>query len=428
VASKRPAFPHIGWDPTPGDVEDTRELAKKLGGLAGELGTALKELAQIEAGAWKGKTAIAFTEYIGKDVTPLIRKSHDSFGKASRALHRWADELHDFQDEAIRLEKSAGEKLEAKEKAEQKAEGEGSEELGKASGAVDEVTSQVHDLEERYKQAAGKISKELDKASDIAPDEPGFWDGLTKGVADAWEATGQWIKDHADMIKLIGDLLSDLTAVLGLLAIITLPFPPLAAIFGTAALIGSGLALAAHGLAKAAGADVSWMQIGLDAVGLMPGIGMFSKGVKVAGETADVARVAAAGKAAALGKGFQATDIGSSRILMAFGKSSQGLSGGLGKAGLVKIGGMSEHVYEVSHATSGLMSRMGGLASAGYHEGQWMGSKGLNMIPGVKIDPMGAGIAIDAGLKILPKIMPIHQHIGEALFPGDQFEKSASGG
>ncbi|MFD9492471.1 enoyl-CoA hydratase/isomerase family protein [Streptomyces sp. NPDC060005] len=403
-------------------------MAKKLGNLASELGTALKELEQIEAGAWKGKTAVAFSEYIGKDVTPLIRKSHDSFDKASHALHRWATELHDFQDEATRLEKAAGEKLEAKEKAEQKADGKGSEELGKASGAVDEVTNKVHDLESRYSLAAGKISKELDKAGDIAPDEPGFWDRLTKGVGDAWDATGQWIKDHADTIKLIGDLLSDLTAVLGLLAIVTLPFPPLAAIFGTAALIGSGLALAAHGLAKAAGADVSWMQLGMDAVGLMPGIGMFSKGIKVTGVTSHAAELAAATKVGALGKGFQATEIGSSRILMAFGRSSQGLTGGLGKAGLVKIGGMSDHVYEVSHATSGLMSRMGGLAAAGYHEGQWMGSKGLNMVPGVNINPMGAGIAIDAGLKILPKIVPIHQHIGQALFPGDQFEKAASGG
>ncbi|MER5880044.1 MULTISPECIES: enoyl-CoA hydratase/isomerase family protein [unclassified Streptomyces] len=428
MAGQRPAFPHIGWDPTPGDVEDTRELAKKLGNLASELGTALKELEQIEAGAWKGKTAVAFSEYIGKDVTPLIRKSHDSFDKASHALHRWATELHDFQDEATRLEKAAGEKLEAKEKAEQKADGKGSEELGKASGAVNEVTNKVHDLESRYSLAAGKISKELDKAGDIAPDEPGFWDRLTKGVGDAWDATGQWIKDHADTIKLIGDLLSDLTAVLGLLAIVTLPFPPLAAIFGTAALIGSGLALAAHGLAKAAGADVSWMQLGMDAVGLMPGIGMFSKGIKVTGLTSHAAELAAATKVGALGKGFQATEIGSSRILMAFGRSSQGLTGGLGKAGLVKIGGMSDHVYEVSHATSGLMSRMGGLAAAGYHEGQWMGSKGLNMVPGVNINPMGAGIAIDAGLKIFPKIVPIHQHIGQALFPGDQFEKAASGG
>ncbi|MFJ2832681.1 enoyl-CoA hydratase/isomerase family protein [Streptomyces sp. NPDC087263] len=422
MAGKRPAFPHIGWDPTPGDVEDTRELAKKLGGLATELGTALKELERIEAGAWKGQTAVAFTDYIGRDVTPLISKSHDSFNKASRALHQWANELHDFQDEANRLEQSAGEKLEAKEAAEQKAEGKGSEELGKASGAVDEVTGKVHDLEERYKQAAGRISKELDKAGDIAPDEPGFWDKLTKGVADAWDATGQWIKDHADMIKLIGDLLSDLTAILALLAIITLPFPPLAAIFGAAALITTGLALVAHGVAKAAGADVSWMQIGLDAVGLLPGIGAFSKGIKVVGKAPALA------KASALGNGFKATRLGDARMLMSFGEAATKVTGGLPLLpGKVVLGGTAKNVYEVAHATSGAMSRMGGIANQGYHAGQWLGSKGANLIPGVNINPLGAGIALDAGFKILPKIPSIHEHVGEALFPGDQFAKSASG-
>ncbi|MFJ5839886.1 enoyl-CoA hydratase/isomerase family protein [Streptomyces shenzhenensis] len=398
MTGKRPAFPRIGWDPTPGDVADTRELAKRLGGLASELGTAVRELERIECGAWKGKTAIAFTEYIGQDVTPLIRKSHESFDKASRALHRWAGELQDFQDEADRLEKLAGEKLSAQDKAKAEAGSEGSEELGEASSAVNEVINKVHDLEERYRLAAGKIGKELDKAADIAPDEPGFWEKLGKGIADAWDATGDWLKDHADLIKMVGDVLSDVTAVLGMLAIVTLPFPPLAAIFGTAALIGSGLALAAHGVAKAAGADVSWMHVGLDAVGLLPGIGLFSKGVKVIGAAK------ATTTAGRLGKGFTSTRIGSSRILMSFGKESSNLTGGLGRAGIVRLGGMSDDVYQVTHGTSGLMSRMGGLAVAGYHQGQFIGTKGANLIPGVNINPFGAGIALDAGLKIAPKI------------------------
>ncbi|MFD0307567.1 enoyl-CoA hydratase/isomerase family protein [Streptomyces sp. NPDC127119] len=404
MAGKRPAFPHIGWDPTPGDVDDTRDLAKKLGGLASDLSTTLRELERIEAGAWKGKTAVAFTEYVGQDVTPLISKSHDSFDKASRALHRWANELQDFQDEANRLEKSAGEKLEARETAQQKADaksdGKGSEELGKASGAVDEVTGKVHDLEDRYKRAAGAISKELDKAGDIAPDEPGFWDKLGQGISDSWDATGEWLKEHADLIKAIGDVLGDITAVLGMLAIVTLPFPPLAAIFGTAALIGAGLTLAAHSVAKASGADVSWAQLGLDAVGLLPGIGMFGKGIKVVGA------MKAGNVVGKLGAGFQSTKIvGNTRVLLSFGEDSVGIVGGLGKPGLVKIGGTSEHVYEVAHRSSGLMSRMGGVSVAGYHQGQLIGSKGANLIPGVKIDPFSVGaMAVDAGIKVAPKI------------------------
>ncbi|MEV5813955.1 enoyl-CoA hydratase/isomerase family protein [Streptomyces mutabilis] len=413
MAGKRPAFPHIGWDPTPGDVEDTREIAKKLGSLASELGTAVKELERIECGAWKGKTAIAFTEYVGEDVTPLIRKSYESFDKASRALHRWADDLEGFQGEANRLEKSAGEKLDARADAEAKADGKGSKELGEASSAVDGVIQKVHDLEERYKEAARAVSKELDKAADIAPDEPGFWDKLGKGIADAWDATGEWLKEHADLIKAIGDVLSNITAVLGLLAIVTLPFPPLAAIFGTAALIGAGLSLATHGVAKAAGADVSWATLGLDALGLMPGIGMFSKGIKVAGKTAAAARGAAQAKVGLLGNGFQYTNLGTSRILMSFGEASKDLAGGLGKAGLVKIGGKSDFVYEVSHASSGLASRMGGLVSAGYHEGQWLGTKGINTLFKGNLDPISdLGRTIDGSLKIAPKI---GTHIGQAV-------------
>jgi hypothetical protein len=43
-------------------------------------------------------------------------------------------------------------------------------------------------------------------------------------VADVWDVTGDWLKDHPDFIKLVGDLLSDLRGILGMLAIITLPF------------------------------------------------------------------------------------------------------------------------------------------------------------------------------------------------------------
>ncbi|MFE1798308.1 WXG100 family type VII secretion target [Streptomyces sp. NPDC059517] len=386
MAGKRPAFPHIGWDPTPGDVDDTRDLAKKLGGLASDLSTTLRELERIEAGAWKGKTAVAFTEYVGQDVTPLISKSHDSFDKASRALHRWANELQDFQDEANRLEKSAGEKLEARETAQQKADaksdGKGSEELGKASGAVDEVTGKVHDLEDRYKRAAGAISKELDKAGDIAPDEPGFWDKLTKGVADTWNSVGDWLKEHADLIKQIGDVLSLISSALGVLAIITAPFEPIGAIFAAAAMVTSGAALLTHLVAKAAGADVSWADIGFDALGILPG-------VKGLAGTATLAKGAnATARAAKLGSGYRgATSIGKTFILF----------GPLKAAPVVKLGEGGSRM--VLAAESGLQN---------FRQGQWLGSQGINLIgsklPFVKsaevMAPMGNfGRAFDATVK-----------------------------
>ena len=383
MAGQRVVPPSIGWDPTPGDVEDTRDFAKRLGRLASELGTALGELERIECGAWKGKTAVAFTEYIGEDVTPLIRKSHESFDKASRALHRWAGELQDFQDETDRLDKSAKEKLDAKSDAEGKAGGDGSDELGKASGEVDGVIRKVHELEERYRRAAGHISRELDKAADIAPDEPGFWDKLGTGIADAWGATGDWLKEHADLIKEIGDVLSLVSSALGVLAIITAPFEPIGAIFAAAAMITSGAALLTHVVAKAAGADVSWADIGFDALGILPGV----KGLT---GTAALAKGAdATARAAKLGRGLVGMEE-SSKLFVLFGPSKLTPVVKLGEGG----GRMALAVE------SGLQN---------VRQGQWLGTQGINLVasklPFIKsaedvIAPMSnAGRALDATIK-----------------------------
>ncbi|MEW2300590.1 enoyl-CoA hydratase/isomerase family protein [Streptomyces sp. NPDC006655] len=362
-------------------MEDTRDLAKQLGKLAGELGTALSELERIETGAWKGKTAIAFSEYVGQDVTPLIRKSHESFDKASRALHRWAGDLQDFQDRADRLEKSAGEKLDAESQARAKADSKGSTDLAKASSAVDGVIQKVHELEADYRAAARQVSKELDMAGDIAPDEPGFWDKLGKGIEGAWDATGDWIKDHADVFKAIGDLLSLASGVLGLLAIITAPFEPIGAIFAAAAMITSGAALLTHLVAKAAGADVSWTEIGFDALGVLPGV----KGLTGSAELAKGANAAA--RAAELGEGYRGvTSVGKAFVLF----------GPIKAVPMVKLGeGGSRLTLAVE---SGLQN---------IRKGQFLGTQGINLVSGLKfvkgadaIAPMGrAGRIIDGSIK-----------------------------
>ncbi|MEV7195331.1 enoyl-CoA hydratase/isomerase family protein [Streptomyces sp. NPDC093510] len=377
MGTRRPDFPHIGWDPTPGDVEDTRALAKKLGGLASELGTAVRDLERIECGAWKGKAALAFTSYIGEDVTPLIRKSHESFDKASRALHRWAKELADFQDEADRLEKKAGDKLDARSEAKPD-----SEESAKASGDVDGVIGDVHDLEDRYAKAAGAISKELDKAGDIAPNEPGFWDRLGKGIADAWDATGDWFEDHADLIKEIGDVLSLISNALGVLAIITAPFEPLGAIFAVGAMATSGAALLTHLTAKAAGADVSWTSMTFDALGVLPGVKGLTGGAALAKGTS------AAARASRLGAGY--------RGVTSVGKAYK-LFGPLKATPVVKLGEGGSRLRLA--AESGLQNFRGG---------QLAGTKTLNTIgsklPFVKSDELLApmsngGRALDAAIK-----------------------------
>jgi hypothetical protein len=400
--SKRPAFPHIGWDPTPGDVEQTRDLAKQLGKLASDLGTSLNELQRIECGAWKGKTAVAFTEHISTDVTPLIKKSHDSFDKASRALHRWAGELQDFQDEANQLEKTAGQKLNDLSDAKAK----DSKDLSKESQAVNDVEGKVDDLQDRYNKAAGAIGKELDKASDIAPDEPGFWDKLVHGVEDAWNATGKWIKDHADVIKAIGDALSLISSVLGILAIITAPFEPVGAIFAAAAMITSGAALLTHLVAKAAGADVSWVDIGFDALGVIPGI----KGLTGSAELAKGASATA--RAAELGEGYRGvTSISKSFVLF----------GPLKAVPMVKLGEGGSRLALATEA---------GLQNV--RKGQWLGSQGVNLLasklPFIKeVNPMSLGSrAVDAAIKTGSTVHKAYTYAKDDLGFGDNFHAAAS--
>ncbi|QKW08898.1 enoyl-CoA hydratase/isomerase family protein [Streptomyces sp. NA04227] len=426
----RPQLPAIGRDPTPGDVLETRNLARRINGLATDLGTTVRELEQVSCGAWKGKTAVAFAGHVGEDLTPLFKKSHESFSKAASALSRWATQLQEFQDETDRLEKAAQKALDERDDAKTREDaksaeggkgdgkGEGADKgksLADAEIAVGEAMSWLHDLDDRYAKAAKKIGEDLEKAGNIAPNKPGLFDR----IADGFKGMAEWVKDHADIIALVGDLLSDLTAILGLLAIITLPFPPLAAIFGTAALITGGLALGAHSLAKLAGADVSWAKIGLDAVGLLPGIGLFGKGAKLAKGADDLV-----GTAAKFGKGFTAAKVTSAKNILAMGEMAGKVKGGVNLFQKVAIGGTAKKFVLVSHESSGTMSRLAGLAQGGYHEGQWLGTKGLKLITGGKadLDPFSAGgRALDGALKIAPKLQSIPQHVGEAINPGDRF-------
>ncbi|WP_329132949.1 hypothetical protein OG552_14540 [Streptomyces sp. NBC_01476] len=441
------SFPHLGFDPTPGDVERTRALARRLGDLHSELTTTVNELDRIDSGYWKGEAAKAFIAHIDSDVTPLIRKAHDSFGRASGALARWADQLHGFQAEADALEREAATKQGALDHARTAAglptdtsvphpapeaspdpDPQAAAEAKKkqqavtdADNALQGVRHRADELHTRYTGAAGAISHDLDKAGDIAPDKPGLFSRIVHGVEGAWNDTVKWVQDHADLIKLIGDLLSDLTGILAVLAIITIPFEPLGAIFGTAALITGALALGAHSLAKLAGADVSWMQLGLDALGVIPGIGMFGKGIKVVGTAARDAKLAE------FGAGFVSKAVEGRQIFAMGEKGLEGLSGGLRFKNIALFG--TREFELITKEGSGLASRMANLSNTTYHAGQLLGTKGLKAITfgKVAINPLtNLGRGIDATVKGAPKIFSIPQHIGEAIHPGDRFHQAAT--
>jgi hypothetical protein len=441
------SFPHLGFDPTPGDVDRTRSLARQIGDLHTELTTTVNELDRIDCGYWKGEAAKAFISHIDHDVTPLIKKAHDSFGRASDALSRWADQLSGFQSEADALEREAATKQgtldhakaaagiptdhstphpspEASPNPDPQAAADAKkkqQDVTDATNALNGVRNRADELHTRYTNAAKAISDDLDKAGDIAPDKPGLFSRIVHGVENAWNDTVQWVKDHADLIKLIGDLLSDLSGILGVLAILTAPFEPLGAIFAAAAVVTSAAALITHLVAKLAGADVSWMSIGFDALGAIPGLGAFSKGAKVADGAI------AAGRAAELGEGF--------RGVGTLGRNFVGLSGDfIAGAKQVKLFGKTIELGGLKYAgkivsDGKFMNRIQLVSEQLYHGGQLLGTKGIKLVTGgrVAIDAMSnLGRGIDAGLKLAPKIYSIPQHIGEAVHLGDRFNQAAT--
>ncbi|MHA4816224.1 putative T7SS-secreted protein [Streptomyces aculeolatus] len=392
-------FPTLGFDPTPGDVHRTRSLAKRIGGVAGELRDTVADLERISCGAWKGKAAVAFSDYVSDDVTPKLREARDSFEKASHALNRWSHQLEDFQEEAADLEREAKRKQqeaddaklalkgatgavedsdgEREEKRAEKDKERKEEASSNADDALQRVIDRAEELRDRYQAAAERITDDLDSASDMAPNEPGLFDRITGGIADAFGDAVDWVQDHADFIKAIGDLLSTLSGILGVLAIITAPFEPIGAIFAVASMVTSALALVTHLTAMAAGADVSWLDIGIDALGIIPGVKGAIGGAQLAKGTNAVAR------AAKLGSSYRGvTGIGKTFVLFGPLKSFPLIKGG---------------------------SRMMLAAESTYQNvrmGQWLGTQGINLLakPLIKADELIApmsqlGRGIDAGIK-----------------------------
>ena len=151
--------------------------------------------------------------------------------------------------------------------------------LDSASDELSHIISKARGLLAEHDEVARRVAKSLRDASDVAPAKPGFFQQLGSALSDAMGfvvslpgKVSDWVKDHADLIAQIGDILSDISTVLGVVATVCMFIPPLEAAAGvlfTASALSALGALTTHGLAKAEGADVSWGTIALDSLGVL---------------------------------------------------------------------------------------------------------------------------------------------------------------
>ena len=162
----------------------------------------------------------------------------------------------------------------------------------------------------------------------------------------------------------------------------------------------------------------------MDAVGLMPGIGAFSKGIKAVDAVAATSRAAMFGNSARVGELAAGT-----RNLFTSGELAGKVDGGIGLLGRkVVLGGTFQNLGVITHESS-TMNRLSGIAEAGYHQGQWVGTKGLKLLTGGKVAVSAEshlGILLDAGGKIGFKIEKIKHDLNDAVNPGDRFQAAAN--
>ncbi|MYW00197.1 putative T7SS-secreted protein [Streptomyces sp. SID3343] len=308
-------YPALGFDPAPGNVEAMGTLVDTLT----RVGTQLQQTEEVmtsigKSGMWEGDAAKGFGDNLGP-IPKYLADGRDSISKASTQLHSWQSQLGAFQTKAKDFEAQAAAAkralLTAKDSpdfqlagkhfdtdaalhdAEAKLKG-AQDALNKAQGSLDSIIDQAKRLRDEHDRIAEEIARIIRDAASGAPNKPGMWDKIKGAVANLGEKMknlakniGQWIKDNADVINRVCDVIGDIGAGLQIVGI-ALAATGIAAPLGGALLgIGagfSGVALVGHAATLAAGGGGSWKEWGPrllgDTLGVLPGVGAIKGGAK----------------------------------------------------------------------------------------------------------------------------------------------------
>ncbi|WP_034272444.1 putative T7SS-secreted protein [Haloechinothrix halophila] len=285
------SYPTLGFDPAPGNVAKVTEVADNLGTVAREIGAAFTDLTNIgkSGGIWQGEGAAAFAAKVN-ELPDYLEKANKSLSGASDTLSLWSQDLSSLQRKAAEYERLAADAMREVKAAESNPDLQLAGQMFSDPAALEQATAALRAAEQRLASAqeslesfredarrlleqhaelASDVAAKLRRAKDEAPEEPGLLDEIGDALSKAWD----FVEEHADVIAKIGDVLSTIGTVLSVVAVATAWIPGVNAVTAAAAIGVNGAALAAHGLAKAAGADVSWSKMAFDAVGMIPGGG-----------------------------------------------------------------------------------------------------------------------------------------------------------
>lgn len=273
-----------------------------------DAGTALAEIKTLQTDEVKGQELTDLVRIYKEDLPPRLQRVHDAWTKVGGALTTYATTLQGLQTRmqqvAIRhanqqvavsnanaalgaakqadtthaqsrksqeQELKPGEKLPTDTYVSQVAGKQTA--LTNAKSALTQIEGEAEQIHREHQTAVRVLTGEITLAKGMRPDNP------PNLVQAAWQGFKDFVANNAGVLKQISGVLKIVSMVAGLLAFI----PVLAPIMGPIALVTGAAALLIDVSVKLATGEGSWADIGIDAIGMIPGgriAGALAKGGK----------------------------------------------------------------------------------------------------------------------------------------------------
>ncbi|WP_431965558.1 hypothetical protein [Actinacidiphila sp. bgisy160] len=317
-------WPGLGFNPAKGELHTVQSLAydvKSVGDELDDLHRLLTDIGRTD-GVWEGQAAQGFSRKLG-ELPRYLKQGTQSMHDCAKALNTWHTQLTDFQQRARALESDAVEaraRVAAKTAANDRVNDrinqinlsgrllteaeaaqlreESSSAVSAANAAVDaldKIIDQAEKLQANWKDRAGEAERAILKASENHPPDLHWWDRALDGLTGAWRDFKDWLVENADLLSTISSALAAAALAMQFIPVIG---QAAGAVLGTASVICAAGALAGHWMGNARGNGTPAWKIGLDALGVMPGVGAgvkgflsFGKAAKAAAGTGRLARM-----------------------------------------------------------------------------------------------------------------------------------------
>jgi uncharacterized protein YukE len=269
-------------DPTPGDPAEVQALATRYRNTADEISQQAANLRKLSSGTgegWDSDAGRVFHDH-ATELAGKIEKAHRRYETAAGALGGFVSPLELAQRQAdLAL-------VEAKDAA---ADMSAHAAVAAPSGGpppTPEQQSAEHKRKTSYDEASGRLGAARRRMEDARGDYDHAAATAGKAIRDVidhdgvhdsfWDKAGNWIHEHADILKKILKVIGYIVTVLAVAALILALVVPglniaalalLVTILEYASLVGTVALLAGHSALAATG-DGSWLDVGLDIAAL----------------------------------------------------------------------------------------------------------------------------------------------------------------